>query len=45
MEQEFNKIIGHEIIKQQLRQFYKKVQLDAIRNKRYYYFATTVEAM
>jgi hypothetical protein len=42
MEQEFNKIIGHEIIKRQLRQFYKKVQLDAIRNKRYYYVATTV---
>jgi len=32
MEEEFKKIIGHENIKQQLRQFHKKVQLDQIRN-------------
>ena len=31
MDEEFGRIIGHEGIKQQLRQFYKKVQLDRIR--------------
>jgi stage V sporulation protein K len=31
MEEEFNKVIGHAGIKQQLRRFYKKVQLDSIR--------------
>lgn len=31
MEQEFTKIVGHDAIKQQLRQFHKKVQFDAIR--------------
>lgn len=33
MDQEFSKIIGHENIKDQLRQFHKKVQLDEIRTK------------
>ena len=33
MKHEFDRIIGHENIKQQLRQFYKKVQLDDIRLK------------
>ena len=45
MDDEFGRIIGHESIKQQLRQFYKKVQLDRIRaahgkerdNKRLYH--------
>ena len=31
MDDEFSRIIGHDSIKQQLRQFYKKVQLDRIR--------------
>jgi Holliday junction resolvasome RuvABC ATP-dependent DNA helicase subunit len=31
MEHEFKRIIGHDSIKQQLRAFYKKVQLDQIR--------------
>lgn len=31
MEKEFAKIIGHDSLKKQLRQFYKKVQLDQIR--------------
>jgi hypothetical protein len=31
MEHEFKRIIGHDNIKQQLRAFYKKVQLDQIR--------------
>ena len=31
MDKEFNKIIGHDQIKTQLRTFYKKVQLDQIR--------------
>jgi pSer/pThr/pTyr-binding forkhead associated (FHA) protein len=31
MDKEFNKIIGHDSLKKQLRQFYKKVQLDQIR--------------
>ena len=31
MDDEFGRIIGHDSIKQQLRQFYKKVQLDRIR--------------
>jgi len=33
MDQEFSRIIGHDNIKTQLRQFYKKVQLDTIRAK------------
>lgn len=33
MEEEFKKIIGHDVIKQQLKSFYKKVQLDQIRMK------------
>ena len=45
MDDEFSRIIGHDSIKQQLRQFYKKVQLDRIRaahgkqkdNKRLYH--------
>ena len=32
MELEFSRIIGHDSIKTQLRQFYKKVQLDRIRS-------------
>merc|ERR1711963_712784 len=33
MEKEFSKIIGQESIKEQLKQFHKKVQLDEIREK------------
>lgn len=33
MDKEFAKIIGHDSLKKQLRQFYKKVQLDQIRQK------------
>lgn len=33
MDTEFNNIIGHDSLKQQMKQFYKKVQLDKIRAK------------
>jgi hypothetical protein len=33
MEEEFAQIIGHDSLKDQLRQFHKKVQLDVIRRK------------